>query len=127
MNAGGSRKRILCLDDEPDLLDILSFELQELGFEVVTAISCDQAEQILQAQHIDYILSDVRMPKKSGLDFVRNLRRIGIKTGVTFITAFSDVSSEFMKEFQVDAVLSKPCAREELSVHLTKVLASECS
>lgn len=73
-------KTILIVDDEPDICEILSFNLETEGYDVQTAESADEAQQIvnrklLNGQSIDLILLDVMMTPKSGFEWARELKR----------------------------------------------------
>ena len=81
--------RILVVDDEEDLREILRFNLESEGFEVVTAAS---AEEALSAFHFPLstyhlILLDVMMDKMSGFEMAEKLRRRGDDTPIIFLTA----------------------------------------
>lgn len=67
-------KRILIVDDEPDILEILRFNLETEGYEVFTAESPVEAQQIVDSKSIDLILLDVMMTPKSGFEWARELK-----------------------------------------------------
>lgn len=67
-------KRILIVDDEPDILEILRFNLETEGYEVFTAESPVEAQQIVNSKSIDLILLDVMMTPKSGFEWARELK-----------------------------------------------------
>lgn len=87
-------KKILLIDDEPDILEIISYNLQQDGYEVFTAL--DGVEGIQKAQEIipDLILLDVMMPKKDGIETCQELRNIK-KLDKTLIVFLSARSEEF--------------------------------
>lgn len=66
--------RILIADDEPNQLELLSFNLEQAGFEVMTAADGQQALQIAREDHPDLVILDWMMPHLSGMDVCRNLR-----------------------------------------------------
>lgn len=73
-------KTILIVDDEPDICEILSFNLETDGYDVLTAESADDAQQIVNqrfvnCQSIDLILLDVMMTPKSGFEWARELKK----------------------------------------------------
>lgn len=67
-------KRILIVDDEPDILEILRFNLETEGYEVFTTESPVEAQQIVDPKSIDLILLDVMMTPKSGFEWARELK-----------------------------------------------------
>jgi CheY-like chemotaxis protein len=101
-------KRILCVDDEPEILEIIKFDLELDGYTVVTASSVEEALRKLSEQAFDLVLSDVKMPGLDGKDFARALRARGDKTPFAFLTGFSDVDQDFMTAFQVSGLIAKP-------------------
>jgi two-component system alkaline phosphatase synthesis response regulator PhoP len=85
-------KKILLIDDEPDILEIISYNLQQDSYEVFTA--SDGMEGIQKAQEIipDLILLDVMMPEKDGIETCHELRAIKKldKTLIVFLSARSE-------------------------------------
>lgn len=67
-------KTILIVDDELDICEILSFNLETEGYDVLTAESADEAQQIVNHKSIDLILLDVMMTPKSGFEWARELK-----------------------------------------------------
>ena len=62
------RSRILCVDDEPEILKFLEAVLVPNGYEVVKAEDGEEALEKLKGERIDLVLSDVRMPKLDGFE-----------------------------------------------------------
>ena len=87
-------KKILLIDDEPDILEIISYNLQQDGYEVYTA--SDGIEGVQKAEEIipDLILLDVMMPDKDGIETCQELRAIK-KLDKTLIVFLSARSEEF--------------------------------
>ena len=87
-------KKILLIDDEPDILEIITYNLQQDGYEVFTA--SDGSEGIQKAVEIvpDLILLDVMMPEKDGIETCQELRAIK-KLDKTLIVFLSARSEEF--------------------------------
>jgi DNA-binding NtrC family response regulator len=91
--------RILLVDDEPDILDILSHQLRGLGIEIdgfkislsfQTAENCLIALQLLKESRFDVVVSDIRMPALDGLDLVTQLQTIEPSTKVILISGHAD-------------------------------------
>ncbi len=73
----GPRPRVLVVDDEPDLLDILADELSDAGYEVVCAPSGDEAVRLAaRGQRFDLALTDYKMPGLDGLQTIDALTRL---------------------------------------------------
>lgn len=80
--------RILVVDDEPDLCEILCFNLESEGFEAERAYSAEAALQMLEhGASFDLILLDVMMERMSGIDMARHLRSTGVDIPIIFLTA----------------------------------------
>jgi two-component system alkaline phosphatase synthesis response regulator PhoP len=67
-------KRILLADDEPDILEIISYNLIQQGYEVYTAKNGDEALDKAKLLNPDLIILDIMMPKKTGIEVCKILR-----------------------------------------------------
>ena len=89
-------KKILIADDEPDILEIIQYNLQGEGYEVYTAKDGDEA--LMRAKQVkpDLIILDIMMPKKTGVEVCEILRTQPLfkETLIIFLTALSDESSQ---------------------------------
>jgi DNA-binding NtrC family response regulator len=74
MNARKSSATILLVDDEPDVTDALKRALRREPYEFLTAVSGQDAQQILERQHVDVVISDEQMPGMSGSEFLSKVR-----------------------------------------------------
>ena len=75
MNARKSTATILLVDDEPNVTDALKRALRREPYEFLTAISGPDAQQILERQHVDVVISDEQMPGMSGSEFLSKVRK----------------------------------------------------
>ncbi len=91
----GTRK-ILIVDDEPDILEIIGYNLQQAGYETATAKDGEEALIMAQSFHPDLIIMDIMMPNRNGIEACRQLRRIPEfrETLILFLTALGDETSE---------------------------------
>jgi len=91
-----NRKKILLIDDEQDILEIISYNLEKEGYQVFTAANGN--EGIAKAKEIlpDLILLDVMMPEKDGIETCQDLRKIKElqKTLIVFLSARSEEFSQ---------------------------------
>lgn len=94
MDAKG--KKILIADDEPDILEVLQYNLVREGYEVTTAKDGDDALSKAKSTHPDLIILDIMMPKKNGVEVCQILRSQPSfkETLIIFLTAMSDESSQ---------------------------------
>jgi two-component system alkaline phosphatase synthesis response regulator PhoP len=112
-------KKILIADDEPDILEIVHYNLKQEGYEVYTAKDGDDALVKAKQLHPDLIILDIMMPKKTGVEVCAILRtQPAFKdTLIIFLTALSDESSQIKGlDTGADDYVNKPIS--------TKVLVS---
>src|SRR5437763_16562773 len=79
--------RLLVVEDEPNILELLSASLRYAGFDVVTAAAGTEAVQPAQRHPPDLIVLDVMLPDTDGFDLIRRLRGGGARIAVVFLTA----------------------------------------
>ena len=89
--AAGERQqptaKLLVVEDEPNILELLAASLRYAGFEVVTAAAGSDAVQAAQRHRPDLIVLDVMLPDMDGFDVLHRLRGGGTRTPVVFLTA----------------------------------------
>ncbi|MBN8789110.1 MAG: response regulator transcription factor [Terrimonas sp.] len=104
-------KKILIADDEPDILEILSYNLTREGYETITAKDGEDAIQKARLYKPDLIMLDVMMPNKNGMEVCKLLRTQPVyqDTLIIFLTALSDETSHIKGlEYGADDFISKP-------------------
>jgi two-component system alkaline phosphatase synthesis response regulator PhoP len=110
-------KKILIADDEPDILEILEYNLTVEGFTVIKAKDGDEALQLARQQQPDLIILDVMMPRKTGMEVCQILRSQPdfANTLIIILTALNDEASH-LKGFEVgaDDYVSKPISPKVL-------------
>ncbi|TDX00131.1 response regulator transcription factor [Dinghuibacter silviterrae] len=110
-------KKILIADDEPDILEILQYNLAAEGYQVITAKDGDEAIEKARAFHPELIVLDIMMPKKNGIE-VCNILRMQPAFGETliiFLTALSDEKNQIHGlETGADDYVSKPISPKVL-------------
>ena len=108
---GSDSKRILIADDEQDILEIMTYNLQLHGYEVSCAKDGDEAIQKAKDFKPELIILDIMMPKKNGIEVCKILRSQSIfnDTIIIFLTALNDELSHVKGlEFGADDYISKP-------------------
>ena len=119
----GEQHRILVVDDEEYLTDLLSTSLRFQGFEVVCAWSGFDALSAVASFAPDLILLDVMMPDIDGIEVCRRLRDSGNSVPVIFLTA-RDTKADLLSGFAIggDDYITKPFSLEEVVVRIRAVL-----
>ena len=110
-------KKILIVDDEPDILKVVTFRVKKMEYEVVTATNGQEALDLIQKEEPDLILLDIELPVMNGYEVCQR-----VKTNeklkhipIIFLTASSASKiAEKAKEFNADDYLIKPFDSEEL-------------
>ena len=109
--------RVLVIDDEPAIVDLVSRLLGRDGYTVAGVLRASQALEELQREPFDFILCDMRMPDMDGISFYQQLKRDLPDGLVRFILMTGDTSNiqaeQFLTQHQL-AVLRKPFTRHEL-------------
>jgi len=107
--------RVLVVDDEPDILELLELTLQRMGFEVERASNVREALQRLDNNTYNLCLTDMRMPDGEGLEIVRYITANNLDVPVAVITAHGNLDNAVtaLKAGAFD-YLSKPVALDQL-------------
>jgi diguanylate cyclase (GGDEF)-like protein len=111
-----ARHKVLCVDDEPQVLEGLSLQLGR-RYEVFTALSGEQGLQLLAGQHsIAAIISDMRMPRMNGARFLSKARAVAPHAARILLTGQTDLEAAIaaVNEAQVLKFLKKPCLPPDL-------------
>lgn len=85
------RSKLLVIDDEIDIRESLARILERHGFNVLTAQDGEEGLKMISEHDIDIVLCDIGMPKMDGIEFLRNIRKLTLKTEVIIITGQSTV------------------------------------
>jgi DNA-binding NtrC family response regulator len=111
----GGKERILVVDDRPSTLEVLQRNLSAAGYQVFVFPGVAEAIQMLQGTPVDLVITDLKMPKVSGLDLVRHVRENFKDTEVIMITGYPSIEGavEAVKT-GAEEYLAKPFTDEEL-------------
>ena len=114
-------RKVLIADDEPDILEILKYNLEKGGYEVYTALNGEEAIEIAKQKLPDLIVLDIMMPYKNGVEVCEILRAQPIfkDTLIMFLTAIDDEATQIKGLTSgADDYISKPVST---NVFISKV------
>lgn len=101
--------RILAVDDEPVLLEIIAELFRTFQYQIDTAPSGNQAWELLQKSDYHLVLSDIRMADGDGLELVKKIRKNNaVKPSVLLISGFADVIKEEIYHLGAEGMFAKP-------------------
>ena len=120
---GSGEARLLVVEDEPTILELLSGSLRFAGFAVLTAASGAEALRVAAASRPDLILLDVMLPDGDGFDVIRSIRSGGPRVPVIFLTARGHVRERVAGlTLGGDDYIAKPFSLEEVLARIRAVL-----
>jgi len=123
-NYGGAR--ILVVDDSALTLEVIQRNLSAAGYDVYTVISVDQAIDFLAQDSVDLVITDIKMPKISGLELLKYVKENLKGTEIMIITGYPSIKGavEAVKDGAED-YLVKPFTDEELLAAVAKMLEKQ--
>ena len=108
-------RKVLIVDDEVDICEIIAFDLQSQGYEVTLAVTGSEAMSAVQKHSFDFVVTDIRMPRFSGLNLLKELRQKSWELPVVVLmTGFSDVDQTEATALGAYGFINKPFATESL-------------
>ena len=118
--------RVLVVDDEEQVRELAALVLERAGYAVRSVASAAQALEVISAESIDLVVSDVVMPGLSGIDLLTELRRRQLSVPVVLTTGGSADPERTAEALELDAcsVVHKPYTHSELTTAVAAALAS---
>ncbi|MHB1660907.1 MAG: sigma-54-dependent transcriptional regulator [bacterium] len=124
------KRKILIIDDEKSILDSIAILLKFEGYDIFTAENVNSAKKLIDENYFNLIISDVKMPEMSGIDFIKYFKneRIDLSAKykqlpIVLMTAYSDIKTgiEAIKLGAFD-YLTKPFDNEEFKIIIKRAL-----
>ena len=123
MPASPGKERILVVDDSAATLEVLQRNLTAAGYQVFTAPGVAEAIEVLDGTALDLVITDIKMPRVSGLDLVRHTRENFRDTEVMVITGYPSIEGAVHAvKTGAEEFLAKPFTDEELLSAVWRVL-----
>lgn len=120
----GEGARILVVDDDPDIRDVVAAMLEAVGLAVTTRTSAEEALETVQREEFDLLVFDWNLPKMTGVELCRIIRRdLAIALPVLFLTANAS-SQDMVEAFAsgADDYVVKPFRAPELGARIFSLL-----
>ena len=115
-----SKKKVLIVDDEPQIGKVFGLKLKLSGFEVASTVSGAEAIELVRNQKFDIMLLDVLMPDVTGMEVLDSVREFS-QIPIILFTARPDIF-EIAKRFGATDYISKPINPEQLVKKINTVL-----
>lgn len=116
-------KSILVVDDEARIRELFADELEDAGYKVVTADTADEAISMMSFGKPDLLILDIRMPGKTGLEMIEELRQTNPDLPIIVCTALRGLHDDYtMWEGHVQAYLTKPVDMAELRAKVKEAI-----
>ena len=115
--------KIIVVEDEEDLLDLIEYNLNKEDFDVVGFLNTKTVAKLLEEEDIDLIIMDRNLPGIEGSEFIEGLRKDGMQTPVIYLSA-KDKDSEIEEGFLRggDDYMTKPFNMKELILRIKSIL-----
>jgi len=117
-------KKIMVVDNEPDIVDLTRTVLEIGGYEVIPSYSGEECLKILDKNKIDLILLDIMMPGMSGWDVFNRIKKKYSKTKIAFMSVLeiSDKRKKVLLDEGLSDYIMKPFDKESLLNKIDKIL-----
>ena len=119
------KKKILVIEDDPDVLSTVIKQLEYFGYEVLTASDGMDGMKKVDAGGYDLVLTDIVMPYISGVGVVTALKEKMPHVPVIVMTGYGKEPESAAMEKKADIVLAKPIKMSDLKEHIEKLLSSK--
>lgn len=116
-------KRILVVEDEPSIVTLLTYNLEQAGFQVLTAEDGNQGLQLALEEKPDFIILDIMLPGMDGIEICKRLRQEKVKTPILMLTARDDELDKVLGlELGADDYMTKPFSPRELVARIKAIM-----
>lgn len=115
--------RVLVVEDEPALREIIGAWFQRIAGKALTACNGAEALEVIASHPVDLVISDMRMPVVDGITLLKMIRVLRRNLPVILISGYSDTEARICFDLGVDAFLHKPMDRQELLDMVARSLA----
>jgi DNA-binding response OmpR family regulator len=129
LSSNNNKKKILFVDDEPDLTSLFKKVLESAGFSVTVFNNSADALKVFRPRYYDLVMLDIVMPKVDGFELYKELRKVDPDVKVCFLTASEKYREVVIKgEYQTlrkDLFIQKPVSIKDLTKEIHKRIGSK--
>lgn len=116
-------KKLLVVDDEQSILTLLQYNLEQAGYQVLTAMDGEEGKNVALGENPDLIILDLMLPKLDGLDVCKQLRQQKVMTPILMLTAKDDEFDKVLGlELGADDYMTKPFSPREVVARVKAIL-----
>lgn len=117
------RNKVLVVDDEQSIVTLLKYNLEQAGFEVITAMDGEEGRQLALSEGPDIIVLDLMLPKLDGMEVCKELRQQRVMTPILMLTAKDDEFDKVLGlELGADDYMIKPFSPREVIARVKAIL-----
>jgi two-component system, OmpR family, alkaline phosphatase synthesis response regulator PhoP len=117
------KNKVLIVDDEPSILTLLQYNLEQAGYEVITAMDGETGKELAEKDFPDLIILDLMLPKLDGMEVCKQLRQIKVMTPILMLTAKDDELDKILGlELGADDYMIKPFSPREVIARVKAIL-----
>lgn len=117
------KNKILVVDDEQSIVTLLQYNLEQAGYEVITAMDGEAGKHLAETQDPDIIVLDLMLPKLDGMEVCKQLRQKRIMTPILMLTAKDDELDKILGlELGADDYMVKPFSPREVIARVKAIL-----
>ena len=125
---GAMLKKVLVVDDEQSIVTLLQYNLEQSGFNVITAFDGEEAIRIAEVETPDFIILDLMLPKLDGIEVCKLLRQKKVDVPILMLTAKDDELDKILGlELGADDYMTKPFSPREVIARIKAILRRSTS
>lgn len=117
------KNKVLVVDDEQSIVTLLQYNLEQAGFDVITAMDGEAGKRLAELEELDIIVLDLMLPKLDGMEVCKQLRQERIMTPILMLTAKDDEFDKILGlELGADDYMIKPFSPREVIARVKAIL-----
>lgn len=116
-------KKVLIVDDEQSIVTLLQYNLQQAGYEVLTAMDGEEGRNLALSENPNLIILDLMLPKIDGIEVCKQLRQLKVSTPILMLTAKDEEFDKVLGlELGADDYMTKPFSPREVIARVKAIL-----